>query len=147
MKTNKNKPGRSSCLLLCLVAAGIILAPIGMRGAWDYTNRSEFCVTCHTMDEEFQRWTRSSHREWAGCGDCHVPQKNIVAKIAGKARDGVYHGYAYALDKAPDPIRISRHGVDTVMGNCVRCHKDLVSAVHHDGRKCWDCHRGLPHGY
>jgi cytochrome c nitrite reductase small subunit len=33
------------------------------------------------------------------------------------------------------------------MQNCVRCHERLVSGIHNEGRKCWDCHRSLPHGY
>lgn len=142
--------GKSSRIILAVVVAGAILmplVPLGIRGAWTYTNRPEFCVSCHTMKREYQNWSHSAHRNWAGCGDCHVPQQSIVTKTAGKVRDGIYHGYAYAFDRTPDPVRISKHGQDTVMGNCIRCHEGLISNIHTDDRKCWECHRGLPHGY
>lgn len=145
----RKKLGRGSKTLLALITAAVIflpLVPLGIRGAWIYTNRPEFCVSCHTMKTEYRNWSHSAHRRWAGCGDCHVPQQSIVTKTAGKMRDGIYHGYAYAFDMTPDPVRISMHGQATVMGNCLRCHKELVAGIHKDNRKCWDCHRGLPHG-
>jgi len=46
---------------------------------------------------------------------------------------------------------------EVVQNNCIRCHKQQVTDVklsswleNHDenrtGRKCWDCHREVPHG-
>ncbi|MEW6741058.1 MAG: cytochrome c nitrite reductase small subunit [Nitrospirota bacterium] len=152
MKVVRKKPlGMSSRILLAVVIAGIILIPLiplAVRGAWTYTNKPEFCVSCHMMKKEYQNWSHSAHRNWAVCGDCHLPQQSIITKLAGKARDGIYHGYAYALNKDPVLIRISKHGGDTVMSNCLRCHGQLVANIVHNGeRKCWECHRGLPHGY
>lgn len=152
MKVIRKKPLRMSYrVLLALVIAGVILIPLiplAVRGAWTYTNKPEFCISCHVMKGEYRNWTHSSHRNWAGCSDCHVPQESIVTKLAGKTRDGIYHGYAYLLNKDPVLIRISKHGGDAVMSNCVRCHEQLVASILHNGeRKCWECHRGIAHGY
>ena len=34
--------------------------------------------------------------------DCHVSQQTIVTKLAGKLRDSLNHGYAYAFNRIPD---------------------------------------------
>ncbi len=152
MEVIRKKPlGIPSKILLLMVVAGVIiipLLPLGVKGAWTYTNKPEFCISCHTMKTEYQNWSHSAHRNWAGCGDCHLPQQSVVTKLAAKTRDGIYHGYAYVLNEDPALIRISKHGGDTVIGNCLRCHEQLVASIIHKGdRKCWECHRGIPHGY
>ncbi len=152
MKVIRKRPlGIPSRIALAMIVAGVILIPLiplAVRGAWVYTNKPEFCVSCHTMKTEYQNWSHSAHRNWAACADCHLPHKSIVTKLAGKTRDGIYHGYAYLLSKDPVLIRISKHGGDTVMDNCVKCHERFVAGILHKGeRKCWECHRGVPHGY
>lgn len=146
----KKKPiGRSYKILLFLIIAGAILiplVPLAVRGSWVYTGSPEFCVSCHMMKAEYSNWSHSAHRNWAGCGDCHLPQQSVVTKFTGKTRDGLYHGYAYVFKK-DSLIRISKHGNETVMDNCIRCHEQLIANIQKSGRKCWECHRGLPHGY
>lgn len=123
------------------------LLPITVRGSAFFNDSAEFCITCHQMNQIYQNWSHSSHRNWAVCADCHVSQKSLVTKLAGKVRDGLNHGYPYLLDSAPDPIRIKKHGALTAMENCLRCHGELVSNFPAHDRKCWECHRGEPHGY
>ncbi|MBI5853677.1 MAG: NapC/NirT family cytochrome c [Nitrospirae bacterium] len=123
------------------------LLPITVRGSAFFNDSAEFCINCHQMNQIYQNWSHSSHRNWAVCADCHVSQKSLVTKLAGKVRDGLNHGYPYLLDSAPDPIRIKKHGALTAMENCLRCHGELVSNFPSHDRKCWECHRGEPHGY
>ncbi len=135
-------------LKVLLYMLGIIaLAAIAVKGMFAVTGTPEFCVSCHTMKSQYRNWSHSAHRNKAGCSDCHVPQENVAAKLAAKTRDGFNHVYAFALDKVPDPIRLKPGSRKTVMNNCVRCHKQLVEKLSMEGRKCWDCHRGIPHGY
>lgn len=142
--------GRFSKSILIFGFAALLflpLLPLTFKGSLLLNDKPEFCVSCHTMRKEYNNWSHSAHRNWAACGDCHVPQQTVVTKLAGKLRDGLNHGYAYAFNKIPDPIRIKKHGSETVMQNCIRCHSRLVEKINKDGRKCWECHRGLPHGY
>ena len=37
-------------------------------------DKLETCVNCHIMAPQYATWSHSSHREWAHCNDCHVPQ-------------------------------------------------------------------------
>ncbi|MBV6340580.1 cytochrome c nitrite reductase small subunit [Candidatus Magnetobacterium casense] len=138
---------RRMLVIIILVTIVVPLLPLAVRSAWVYSSQSEFCISCHTMKKEYQNWTHSVHRSGAGCGDCHLPQQSIVTKLAGKTRDGIYHSYAYFFDAAPDPIRISKHGQDTIKKNCVRCHTLMLANIHTNDRKCWECHRRVFHGY
>lgn len=140
---------RSSKVLLILSFSAVLLiplTPLAVKGLF-FIDKPEFCISCHMMTPEYKNWSHSSHRVGAGCSDCHVPQQSIVTKLAGKMRDGLNHGYAYAFNQIPDPIRIKKHGAETVLENCIRCHGKLMASLRKDKRRCWDCHRGIPHGY
>jgi cytochrome c nitrite reductase small subunit len=116
------------------------------------------CINCHVMNPQYASWTHSAHREYATCNDCHVPQNNILNKYFFKAKDGLRHATMFTLRLEPQVIRIKEEGSDVVQTNCIRCHNDLItdnqmliktSEFDHfrtDGRKCWECHREVPHG-
>ena len=49
---------------------------------WSYvTDNSAACANCHIMNEQYDGWTKSSHRSVAVCNDCHVP-----ARLPGQVR-------------------------------------------------------------
>jgi cytochrome c nitrite reductase small subunit len=61
------------------------------------------------------------------------------------------------LRKEPQVIFIKEAGREVLQGNCIRCHSDLLShrnflmsesELYHSktDRKCWECHREVPHG-
>ena len=115
------------------------------------------CVNCHVMTPQYATWRNSSHREWATCNDCHVPQDNVIRTYAFKARDGFNHASAFLTRSEPEVIRMKEAGIKVVQENCIRCHENQVIDVRLDGlianhkmnrtdRKCWDCHQEVPHG-
>jgi cytochrome c nitrite reductase small subunit len=115
------------------------------------------CVNCHVMTSEYNSWMHSSHREATTCNSCHVPHNNIVNKYFFKAKDGLYHASVFTLRQEPQVIFMKEASQEVVQNNCIRCHKQQVTDVklsswleNHDenrtGRKCWDCHREVPHG-
>ncbi|WP_196889136.1 cytochrome c nitrite reductase small subunit [Aureivirga sp. CE67] len=115
------------------------------------------CANCHVMTPQYTTWTNSSHREWATCNDCHVPQDNVLKKYAFKAKDGFGHASAFLLRNEPEVIRMKEAGNEVVQDNCIRCHQDQVTDAkmstwvesHNDSRKdrqCWECHKEVPHG-
>lgn len=116
------------------------------------------CINCHVMNTEYASWHNSSHRENASCNDCHVPQNNIINKYFFKAKDGLRHATIFTLRQEPQVIVIKEEGSEVVQQNCIRCHDDLITDnkilakttefdhFRTDGRKCWECHREVPHG-
>lgn len=116
------------------------------------------CINCHVMNSQYASWSYSSHREKATCNDCHVPHNNVLNKYFFKAKDGLRHATMFTLRLEPQVIRIKEAGSEVVQDNCIRCHNDLITdnkmltktkTFDHfrtDGRKCWECHREVPHG-
>lgn len=116
------------------------------------------CINCHVMNSQYASWFHSSHREKASCNDCHVPHNNVFNKYFFKAKDGMRHATMFTLRMEPQVITIKEEGAEVVQTNCIRCHNNLITdnkmisktkTFDHfrtDGRKCWECHREVPHG-
>ncbi|NOR28433.1 MAG: cytochrome c nitrite reductase small subunit, partial [Lutibacter sp.] len=109
------------------------------------------------MTPQYTTWQKSSHREWASCNDCHVPQDNVFKKYLFKAKDGLYHASVFTMRGEPEVIRMKEAGVEVVQNNCIRCHEDQVTDArlsasvedhfeNRTDRKCWTCHQEVPHG-
>jgi cytochrome c nitrite reductase small subunit len=138
---------KKKVVMTLLVILALLILGIITEASMTYTSKTEFCINCHVMKGQHERWQRSSHSEWAGCSDCHVPHNNLPRKLVLKARDGLRDVYVFTLGEVPENIEISKSSTKTVKQNCLSCHEDLMSGVNTEGRVCWDCHRDLPHGF
>ncbi len=125
--------------------------------AWSYLSDSpETCINCHVMTSEYVSWKRSSHGRFSTCVDCHLPHQNPVKSYVFKAIDGMKHSAIFTMHAEPQAIMISNMGKKAVQENCKRCHESLVHDVgllehtfddYESGEKrCWSCHRHVPHG-
>ncbi|HWO89029.1 MAG TPA: NapC/NirT family cytochrome c, partial [Gemmatimonadales bacterium] len=64
-----SRRGRIGVLALLTLLAGVVLA--GSYKAYNYVEHSnDFCITCHLMQDPFDRFKRSAHAE-IECHDCH----------------------------------------------------------------------------
>ena len=115
------------------------------------------CVNCHVMTPVYNSWMHSSHREWASCNGCHVPQGNVVNAYYFKAMDGLYHASIFTARAEPEVIFMREGSQEVVQNNCIRCHVQQVTQTKYDGfidnhaenrtsRQCWSCHKEIPHG-
>lgn len=117
------------------------------------------CINCHVMESYYATWQHSSHAERATCVECHLPVDNYIDKYASKTRDGWNHSVAFTLNTYGKRMLITEDGARRVQENCIECHssfsKTLIRNVdrYHafdseslGDRKCWDCHRNVPHG-
>lgn len=150
------RPPRRWNLLVLLatgVFAGLLAMTLHISRATSYlTNDPAACVNCHIMAPQYASWQHSSHARFTNCNDCHVPQ-DLIRKYAFKAYDGTRHAFMFTFKLEPQVIRMHAPGQWVVQNNCVRCHSDYLATTfaqagtaHGDGRKCWDCHREVPHG-
>jgi cytochrome c nitrite reductase small subunit len=125
--------------------------------AWSYLSKDPAtCVNCHVMTTHYVTWRHSSHREYATCNDCHVPHENIFKSYYFKAKDGMRHSAIFTARTYEQNIKMLAPGNKVVQNNCIRCHTELSEHVGGnvsyeeakmgEGRKCWDCHREVPHG-
>jgi cytochrome c nitrite reductase small subunit len=149
---------RFTVIILSGIFFGILLLVVHISKATSYlSDESETCINCHVMYPHYASWSKSSHSEVASCGDCHVPQDNLLRKYFFKGKDGFMHSTYFTFRWEPQVIKIKNAGIGVVQENCIRCHLDLVDMtqlvevtrqVAHagDGKLCWDCHRETPHG-
>ena len=157
---------------LVLFAAGALA--MGLLGAgMEMTNKTEFCTSCHTMQQnlvelkEKPHWSNKSGAH-AGCADCHVPKAfgpKLYAKIMA-AKD-VYHELAGTIST---PEKYEAHRLDMAKAvwakmkasdsrECKGCHafehmktadQDKIARRKHEnavsrGQTCIDCHKGVAH--
>lgn len=115
------------------------------------------CINCHIMAPEYATWSHSSHREYTNCNDCHVPHNNMANHYYFKAMDGLRHATIFTLRAEPQVIETKEAGIHAVQNNCIRCHSHVINdpkmmrpEYEHNNlrqkRKCWECHREVPHG-
>ena len=145
-------------LIVSAIFIGLIIFIFYISKAHSYlSDNPATCTNCHIMAPQYATWTHSSHREVAHCNDCHVPHNNVFNKYYFKAKDGLRHATIFTLRKEPQVIFIKEEGAEVVHDNCVRCHLNLLNDAkleagvaahykHMTDRKCWDCHREVPHG-
>jgi len=144
--------------IVLAVFVGLFLYAAYVSNAVSYlSDNPATCINCHVMQPEFATWQHSSHREVAVCNDCHVPQHSILAKYFFKAKDGLRHATIFTLRTEPPVIQMHEAGQRVVQENCKLCHANTNKEVHagkvtledvhsNDGKRCWDCHREVPHG-
>lgn len=152
-------PGwRLPVIILLGIFFGLAIYAFRISKAHSYlSDEPETCVNCHIMAPQYATWQHSSHREWATCNDCHVPQDNFFRTYYFKAKDGLRHATIFTLRAEPQVIMIKEAGIKVVQENCIRCHEALLTDVHllaynddtfqhRTDRLCWECHREVPHG-
>ncbi len=153
--------------LMKYVSICCVVAAIGMFAYVAYASNMmsyissdpKVCINCHTMNAQYATWQHSSHRERAICVECHLPQESLIDKMLAKSRDGFKHSVAMTFKTFTNNIRVSDDAAERIQKNCIRCHREMVSqitaasalyqSVKSDAltdRKCWDCHREVPHG-
>lgn len=150
-----------SALGAFLVAVGLFAYTVHASKALSYLSSDpKACISCHVMNTQYATWQHSSHAREASCVDCHLPRDGMVDKLIAKAKDGWNHSVAFTLQSYDHAIKISDDGARRVQENCVSCHASLTSIIvanadkYHrfddpsveEGRRCWDCHKGVPHG-
>jgi len=118
------------------------------------------CINCHVMNTQYATWQHSSHARVASCVDCHLPTDSYFDKYVAKTIDGWNHSVAFTMNTYDQAIQISDYGAQRVQDNCISCHSSLTSQIvinadkYHNyddpsvrtGRKCWECHKSVPHG-
>ncbi len=160
-------------LLLAAFVTGILFWG-AFNTAMEWTNREEFCISCHEMKntvyEEYRSTIHYQNRTGvrATCPDCHVPKDwthKIIRKI--QASNEVWHKLLGTID-TPEKFEARRHQLATNewarmkatdSRECRNCHNFLFmdyaeqnkrsSATHQqaftEGKTCIDCHKGIAH--
>lgn len=128
------------------------------KGGSYLSNDPSACANCHVMGDHYAAWMKSSHKEVAGCNDCHTPPDSVVGKYATKAINGFLHSYAFTTGNYPDPLRIRGFNAEVTEKACRGCHSvsETIASGSHTGANaaevdgsgdlsCLQCHRTVGH--
>lgn len=92
--------------LMAGVALGLGLFTFGYAEGLSYfSSDPQACINCHAMQDQWDGWNHSSHRNVATCNDCHTPHR-FPDKWIVKGINGWNHSLAFTTGDYPDPIRI-----------------------------------------
>ena len=160
-----------------IIAVVVFLAGIVFVGLFNvglaYTNREEFCTSCHTMQIPLKELQENVHYKNASgvqatCKDCHVPEAFVPKMIAKvMASKDVYHEILGTID-TPEKYEAMRWDMATRVWEkmkasdsreCRSCHdfanmdlteQDRSARAKHGnaedkGQTCIDCHKGIAH--
>lgn len=159
-------------ILAGLVIGGVIIA--GLSYSFAYTSTTEFCISCHEMEENvYKEYKLSYHYNnrtgvRVECKDCHVPKEPLdLAWAKIRALKDVYHHFLGTIDT---PEKFEEHRLqmaqavwDRMEANgsreCRNCHAFEAMEFWEQGRRaqrehpvameegktCIDCHKGIVH--
>ena len=146
----------------------------GFNTVLEWTNREEFCISCHEMrDNVFVEYRNTIHYQnrtgvRATCPDCHVP-KEWIPKIIRKvqATNELFHKALGTIDTpekfAAKRLQLAQNEWNrmkrTDSHECRNCHnfhymdyaeQNRRAATKHqvafnEGQTCIDCHKGVAH--
>ena len=160
--------------LLVIGGIGGIIFWGGFNTAMEMTNTTEFCISCHEMEDNvYQEYKETVHYKntsgvEASCSDCHVPRPwiyKVIRKI--QASSELYHKMLGTID-TPEKFnehrwtmanRVWKAMKETDSRECRNCHKfdsmdlseqDRTARKKHsraidEGKTCIDCHTGIAH--
>lgn len=119
------------------------------QGASYLSDDPASCANCHIMQDHYDAWLNSSHKNVATCNDCHVPH-NFVGKWVTKADNGFFHSLAFTTGNFPEPIQIKPRNARVTQNTCLHCHSDFVHnmlPLKDDGDmlSCVKCHSDVGH--
>lgn len=162
---------------MVLIFSGVAAAVVFLGGFTvfaEYTNRMEFCISCHEMETgtyaEYRKSIHFTNRTGvrAECEDCHVPKEfgpKLVAKVVA-----VKDVWNHLLGTIDTPEKFEAHRLEmatrvwarmesTQSRECRNCHafdamnlgeQGRRARVRHpvamqEGKHCIDCHKGIVH--
>ena len=104
------------------------------------------------MEPQYSGWMKSSHRDVAGCNDCHTPH-DVVGKYMTKASNGFWHSFYFTTGNYPDNIQARPISRTVTENACRHCHSDITEAIagpHFtsapaESVSCIKCHREVGH--
>lgn len=134
----------ASYSLLTLLVAGMVLGIVtwgGINTAMEWTNRSEFCTSCHEMTIPYEELKQTVHFKnrsgtTVNCSDCHVASSKTPTDYAYKslqkllaARDIVGH-ISGVIDT---PEKFEAHRLEMAKRVWARMKE-------RDSKECRNCH-------
>lgn len=143
-------PAAAALILGMLSGLGTFTFGYG-QGASYLSSDPAACANCHVMQDHYDSWQNSSHKNVAVCNDCHLSH-HPIGKWIVKADNGFFHSLAFTTGDYPDPIRIKPRNKRVAQNACLHCHSDFVHSMlperpGGDMLSCVHCHSDVGHAH
>ncbi|MBM3705731.1 MAG: hypothetical protein FJW66_04310 [Actinobacteria bacterium] len=157
----RRHPKKITIPVTCVIVGAISLGGVQFGRFYNYTQTDpNFCQSCHLMQESWDRWDASSHKD-ISCHDCHQQSLFTSAKqvisFAFASNDKV-EKHAVVLDEVCmschesgssmwiQVAATSGHKVHAEEQNiaCVKCHSVTMHRFEPPGQICIICHEDKP---
>lgn len=133
------------CSMLRMIVIGVIGGVIiwgGLNTGMEYTNRTEFCLSCHTMQTPYNELKKTVHYSnrtgtSVGCADCHVASSKEPFDYARKLTQKVFASkdvIGEILGTIDTPEKFEAHRL--TMAKRVWAHMKET-----DSKECRNCHK------
>jgi len=138
----KRPPQCSMARMIVIGVLGGIVIWGGLNTGMEYTNRTEFCLSCHTMRtpyEELKKTVHYSNRTGTsvGCSDCHVASSKEPFDYARKLTQKVFASkdiVGEILGTIDTPEKFEAHRLTMAK----RVWAQMKAA---DSKECRNCHK------
>ncbi len=138
----KRPPQCSMARMIVIGVLGGIVIWGGLNTGMEYTNRTEFCLSCHTMKtpyEELKKTVHYSNRTGTsvGCADCHVASSKEPFDYARKMTQKVFASkdvIGEILGTIDTPEKYEAHRLTMAK----RVWAQMKAA---DSKECRNCHK------
>lgn len=127
-------------------AFGALVIVIIIAG-YNFSGRSTFCGSCHSMENSYFTWQASRHKQFA-CNECHLPHGNFAHTFFYKAYAGLRDVADETMRSYPFTIKLSNTARAIANSNCSRCHFSTIETtpMARGNADCMKCHKFLVHG-
>ncbi len=133
------------CSMLRMIVIGVIGGIAiwgGLNTGMEYTNRTEFCLSCHTMQTPYNELKKTVHYSnrtgtSVGCADCHVASSKEPFDYARKLTQKVFASkdvIGEILGTIDTPEKFEAHRL--TMAKRVWAHMKET-----DSKECRNCHK------
>lgn len=133
------------CSMLRMIVIGVIGGIViwgGLNTGMEYTNRTEFCLSCHTMQTPYNELKKTVHYSnrtgtSVGCADCHVASSKEPFDYARKLTQKVFASkdvIGEILGTIDTPEKFEAHRL--TMAKRVWAHMKET-----DSKECRNCHK------
>ncbi|MDK9721367.1 MAG: NapC/NirT family cytochrome c [Rhodospirillales bacterium] len=150
-----------------------ILTMAGFVTAIEWTNRTEFCTSCHSMQRNYDEYKEFVHYKnrsgaHAQCHDCHVPKQlgpKLVRKffavndIIAEIRGTIDTEEKFNAKRGELADRVWTYMIKSDSRECRSCHtydsmnvdkQSNAARIRHpqaalEGKTCVQCHKGVAH--
>ncbi len=167
---------RYSVAAIAIVGVLIALAGVfSFHETLEYTSSTKFCVSCHSMQENYKEYKLSLHFKnaygvRAQCQQCHIPEKDPIAFMKAKLGGvtDIYNEFVTGRINTPEKFEANRLRLaeqvwtmmrETNSATCKSCHSyaamnaseqtpaaaAAMKVAAEKDMNCIDCHKGIVH--